>query len=161
MRGGRGEEEEEEKRSEDEGAAAAGGRQAVRRGPWLESGVAWPWAGVVLRGQGQGRRNTGGTGVAWHGQGRGAKDGATQRNRLRDLLQSKFLFGYDDPKLVFSDGSSPHGVATMASSKGKQVRGRSTAAEHGKVHVLSIDGGGWTTNRLLDGAALVRLEASL
>ncbi|KAL5209274.1 hypothetical protein ABZP36_004897 [Zizania latifolia] len=73
------------------------------------------------------------------------------------ILESKFLFGYDDPKLVFSGRSSPQGTAAV---KGTPVRGPA-AVEHGKVCVLSIDGGGRAADGLLAGAALVRLEASL
>ncbi|KAG8098405.1 hypothetical protein GUJ93_ZPchr0013g34264 [Zizania palustris] len=73
------------------------------------------------------------------------------------ILESKFLFGYDDPKLVFSGGSSPQGAEAV---KGTLVRGPA-ALEHGKVCVLSIDGGGRAADGLLAGAALVRLEASL
>uniref|UniRef100_A0A0E0D7S8 PNPLA domain-containing protein n=1 Tax=Oryza meridionalis TaxID=40149 RepID=A0A0E0D7S8_9ORYZ len=72
------------------------------------------------------------------------------------ILESKFLFGYDDPKLVFSGGSSPRGVV-----KGTPARGPAAAVERGKVCVLSIDGGGQAADGLLAGAALVSLEASL
>ncbi|KAG8098423.1 hypothetical protein GUJ93_ZPchr0013g34484 [Zizania palustris] len=37
---------------------------------------------------------------------------------------------------------------------------RASGVEHGKVCVLSIDGGGRAADGLLAGAALVRLEAS-
>ncbi|KAF7068031.1 hypothetical protein CFC21_073830 [Triticum aestivum] len=72
------------------------------------------------------------------------------------ILESKFLFGYDDPKLLFS-GGSPHRPASGAMA-GKVTLPR---AQAGKVCILSIDGGGRAADGLLAGAALVRLEASL
>ncbi|EAZ28814.1 hypothetical protein OsJ_12846 [Oryza sativa Japonica Group] len=71
------------------------------------------------------------------------------------ILESKFLFGYDDPKLVFSGGDEPQGAV-----KGTLARGPAVV-ERGKVCVLSIDGGGRAADGLLAGAALVSLEASL
>ncbi|XP_052148047.1 patatin-like protein 3 [Oryza glaberrima] len=71
------------------------------------------------------------------------------------ILESKFLFGYDDPKLVFSGGDEPQGAV-----KGTPARGPAVV-ERGKVCVLSIDGGGRAADGLLAGAALVSLEASL
>uniref|UniRef100_A0ACD6A9X9 Uncharacterized protein n=1 Tax=Avena sativa TaxID=4498 RepID=A0ACD6A9X9_AVESA len=71
------------------------------------------------------------------------------------ILESKFLFGYDDPKLLFA-GSSPHTPAAAPAVKGTPAR-----AQSGKVCILSIDGGGRAADGLLAGAALVRLEASL
>uniref|UniRef100_A0A804M539 Patatin n=1 Tax=Zea mays TaxID=4577 RepID=A0A804M539_MAIZE len=70
------------------------------------------------------------------------------------ILESKFLFGYDDPKLFSpaSAGASPSPGAAAA------------AAASSKVCILSIDGGGGggrAADGLLAGAALVRLEASL
>ncbi|XP_062212610.1 patatin-like protein 3 [Phragmites australis] len=76
------------------------------------------------------------------------------------ILESKFLFGYDDPKL-FSAGGSPQLGATVASGKATPVRTAVTAAGKGKVCILSIDGGGRAADGLLAGTALVRLEASL
>ncbi|KAL6893953.1 hypothetical protein ACP4OV_008051 [Aristida adscensionis] len=76
------------------------------------------------------------------------------------ILESKFLFGYDDPKL-FSAGGSPQPGAAAAAS-GKATPGRAPALpQAGKVCILSIDGGGRAADGLLAGAALVRLEASL
>jgi len=72
------------------------------------------------------------------------------------ILESKFLFGYDDPKL-FSAVTSPRPGATS----GKATPLRAPAAGKGKVCILSIDGGGRAADGLLAGAALVRLEASL
>ncbi|KAM0924829.1 hypothetical protein ACQ4PT_004738 [Festuca glaucescens] len=71
------------------------------------------------------------------------------------ILESKFLFGYDDPKLLFA-GGSPHTPAAATALKGTPAR-----AQSGKVCILSIDGGGRAADGLLAGAALVRLEASL
>ncbi|KAM0846651.1 hypothetical protein ACQ4PT_055510 [Festuca glaucescens] len=71
------------------------------------------------------------------------------------ILESKFLFGYDDPKLLFA-GGSPHTPAEATALKGTPPR-----AQSGKVCILSIDGGGRAADGLLAGAALVRLEASL
>ncbi|CAM0876644.1 unnamed protein product [Alopecurus aequalis] len=73
------------------------------------------------------------------------------------ILESKFLFGYDDPKLVFAGGSPHPPSPTEASLKGTPTRAPAT----GKVCILSIDGGGSAADGLLAGAALVRLEASL
>ncbi|KAG2545450.1 patatin-like protein 3 [Panicum virgatum] len=73
------------------------------------------------------------------------------------ILESKFLFGYDDPKL-FSAGASPQPGA--ASRKATPLRAPAAAGK-GKVCILSIDGGGRAADGLLAGAALVRLEASL
>ncbi|WVZ60785.1 hypothetical protein U9M48_010765 [Paspalum notatum var. saurae] len=72
------------------------------------------------------------------------------------ILESKFLFGYDDPKLAFS---SPLGAAAAAASSGRSTPARPPSA--GKVCILSIDGGARAADGLLAGAALVRLEASL
>jgi hypothetical protein len=68
------------------------------------------------------------------------------------ILEAKFLFGYDDPKLVFSSSG--------AGSPQRQPA-EAAAAGSGKVCILSIDGGGRPADGLLAGAALVRLEASL
>ncbi|KAF8709981.1 hypothetical protein HU200_029703 [Digitaria exilis] len=79
------------------------------------------------------------------------------------ILESKFLFGYDDPKL-FSAAASPHSPGAPASSgKTTPLRAMAPAAPpgKGKVCILSIDGGGRAADGLLAGAALVRLEASL
>lgn len=70
------------------------------------------------------------------------------------ILESKFLFGYDDPKLLFAGGSP---LPSSASPKATPARATPT----GKVCILSIDGGGRAADGLLAGAALVRLEASL
>ncbi|PUZ36730.1 hypothetical protein GQ55_9G060300 [Panicum hallii var. hallii] len=75
------------------------------------------------------------------------------------ILESKFLFGYDDPKL-FSAGASPQPGA--GSGKATPLRAVAPpAAGKGKVCILSIDGGSRAADGLLAGSALVRLEASL
>ncbi|CAN6291632.1 unnamed protein product [Urochloa humidicola] len=77
------------------------------------------------------------------------------------ILESKFLFGYDDPKL-FSAGTSPQ--PGTASAKATPLRAPSPLpppSGKAKVCILSIDGGGRAADGLLAGAALVRLEASL
>ncbi|XP_062213229.1 patatin-like protein 3 [Phragmites australis] len=76
------------------------------------------------------------------------------------ILESKFLFGYDGPKL-FSAGGSPQLGDAVESRKATPVRTTAAAAGKGKVCILSIDGGGRAADGLLAGAALVRLEASL
>ncbi|CAN6303294.1 unnamed protein product [Urochloa humidicola] len=78
------------------------------------------------------------------------------------ILESKFLFGYDDPKL-FSAGASPQPGGTAASAKATPLRTPSPPASSvkAKVCILSIDGGGRAADGFLAGAALVRLEASL
>ncbi|CAL4927687.1 unnamed protein product [Urochloa decumbens] len=74
------------------------------------------------------------------------------------ILESKFLFGYDDPKL-FSAGASPQPPGT---AKATPLRSPTTpSGNKAKVCILSIDGGGRAADGLLAGAALVRLEASL
>ncbi|XP_008794428.2 patatin-like protein 3 [Phoenix dactylifera] len=71
------------------------------------------------------------------------------------ILESKFLFGYDDPKLFLAalppetPAKTPAGTPTVAAAGGTRVR------------ILSIDGGGRASDGLLAGAALARLEASL
>lgn len=65
------------------------------------------------------------------------------------ILENKFLFGYDDPKLFLAAGTPP---ATPPKA--------SPAA--GRIRILSIDGGAaGASDGLLAGVALVRLEASL
>jgi hypothetical protein len=62
------------------------------------------------------------------------------------LLESKFLFGCDIPAGLFPTAAG---------------HPRSAATGTGKVCVLSIDGGARAADGLLEGAALVRLEAAL
>ncbi|KAJ1702737.1 hypothetical protein LUZ63_002516 [Rhynchospora breviuscula] len=71
------------------------------------------------------------------------------------ILESKFLFGYDDPKLFLS--SLPQ---TPIHSPSPLTTPRCRPAP-GKVCILSIDGGGRAADGLLAGAALARLESSL
>nr|XP_010906604.1 patatin-like protein 3 [Elaeis guineensis] len=61
------------------------------------------------------------------------------------ILESKFLFGYDDPKLFLA--------TTPPKTPAKTPRCR--------VRILSIDGGGRASDGLLAGTALARLETSL
>ncbi|XP_066379579.1 patatin-like protein 3 [Miscanthus floridulus] len=79
------------------------------------------------------------------------------------ILESKFLFGYDDPKLFSpaSAGTSPSPGAAATASSGKATPTRASPAAGAKVCILTIDGGGRAADGLLAGAALVRLEASL
>ncbi|XP_072957016.1 patatin-like protein 3 [Typha angustifolia] len=70
------------------------------------------------------------------------------------ILESKFLFGYDDPKLFLSAGSLPN-------TPPKTPARSAAAASGGRVRVLSIDGGGRAADSLIAAAALVRLECSL
>ncbi|KAL6636808.1 hypothetical protein ACP70R_024380 [Stipagrostis hirtigluma subsp. patula] len=77
------------------------------------------------------------------------------------ILESKFLFGYDDPKLFSAGGSPQPQGAAAASGKATPVRATGFPQAAGKVCILSIDGGGRAADGLLAGAALVRLEASL
>jgi patatin-like phospholipase/acyl hydrolase len=80
------------------------------------------------------------------------------------ILESKFLFGYDDPKLFApaSAGASPlPSPGAAAASSGKATPTRAGTKTKTKVCILSIDGGGRAADGLLAGAALVRLEASL
>ncbi|CAN6286612.1 unnamed protein product [Urochloa humidicola] len=76
------------------------------------------------------------------------------------ILESKFLFGYDDPKLFSAAASPSPQPATTASAKATPLRSPPPPGK-GKVCILSIDGGGRAADGLLAGAALVRLEASL
>ncbi|MQM10541.1 hypothetical protein Taro_043439 [Colocasia esculenta] len=66
------------------------------------------------------------------------------------ILESKFLFGYDDPKrfLQATPGASP--LSPAAAAPGLSA----------KVRILSVDAGG-ATDGLLAAASLVRLESSL
>ncbi|MQM14946.1 hypothetical protein Taro_047882 [Colocasia esculenta] len=66
------------------------------------------------------------------------------------ILESKFLFGYDDPKLLLQAvGASPAPTPPKA-----------PAYSAGRVRVLSVDAGG-ATDGLLAAVSLARLEASL
>jgi Patatin-like phospholipase len=65
------------------------------------------------------------------------------------ILESKFLFGYDDTKL-FLPGSIPS-TPTRSSSQSPSFR----------VRILSIDGGGRFSDALLAASALARLETTL
>ncbi|XP_010904638.1 patatin-like protein 3 [Elaeis guineensis] len=71
------------------------------------------------------------------------------------VLESKFLFGYEDPKLFLAASPPETPVKTPARTP--------TVAEAGggRVRILSIDGGGRASDGILAGAALARLEASL
>ncbi|KAJ0980751.1 hypothetical protein J5N97_009006 [Dioscorea zingiberensis] len=64
------------------------------------------------------------------------------------ILETKFLFGYDDAKLL-SIARSPPQTPPMVDSD-----------DHGKVRILSIDGCG-ASDGLLAAAALAQLESSL
>ncbi|KAJ4770997.1 Patatin [Rhynchospora pubera] len=65
------------------------------------------------------------------------------------ILESKFLFGYDDTKL-FLPGSLPS-TPTRSSNQSPSFR----------VRILSIDGGGRFSDALLAASALARLETTL
>ncbi|KAK9267147.1 hypothetical protein L1049_009566 [Liquidambar formosana] len=65
------------------------------------------------------------------------------------ILENKFLFGYDNPKL---SPSTNHQIPLESMKSTKNVTG--------KVRILSIDGGG-ATDGILAGHSLVHLEASL
>ncbi|XP_009397375.2 patatin-like protein 3 [Musa acuminata AAA Group] len=69
------------------------------------------------------------------------------------ILESKFLFGIDDPKLLLSSSSSSASPADAPVPR--------PAAPGGKVRILSIDGGGRSSDALLAAASLARLESSL
>ncbi|WOK99531.1 hypothetical protein Cni_G08243 [Canna indica] len=67
------------------------------------------------------------------------------------ILESKFLFGYDDhPKLLLSSAASPGGLQPPTAN-----------AAGGRVRILSIDGGGRPSDALLAAASLACLESSL
>jgi hypothetical protein len=75
------------------------------------------------------------------------------------ILESKFLFGYDDPQ---RQRQQHHQLE--AAGLGKAMRcGRLALQKQskGKVCILSIDRGGRAADELLAGEALVRLVASL
>lgn len=65
------------------------------------------------------------------------------------ILESKFLFGYDDPKLFLNNESSPETPAKAPASPAISSR---------KVRILSIDA---TSDCLLAAAFLARIESSL
>jgi Patatin-like phospholipase len=71
------------------------------------------------------------------------------------ILESKFLFGYDDPKLFLSSlpQTPAHSPSPLNTSCNRPLPG--------KVCILSIDGGGRAADGLLAGAVLARLESSL
>ncbi|CAD5167225.1 unnamed protein product [Musa acuminata subsp. malaccensis] len=68
------------------------------------------------------------------------------------VLESKFLFGLDDPNKLFFPTSS-------YSSAGASPR--TAAGARGRIRILSIDGGGGPSDALLAAVALARLESSL
>ncbi|XP_065023549.1 patatin-like protein 3 isoform X3 [Musa acuminata AAA Group] len=68
------------------------------------------------------------------------------------VLESKFLFGLDDPNKLFFPTSS-------YSSAGASPR--TAAGARGRIRILSIDGGGSPSDALLAAVALARLESSL
>ncbi|CAD5169645.1 unnamed protein product [Musa acuminata subsp. malaccensis] len=63
------------------------------------------------------------------------------------ILESKFLFGYDDPNLLLSSSAS-----SAAASAPRPA---------GRVRILSIDGCGRPSDALLAAVSLARLESSL
>ncbi|XP_074587218.1 patatin-like protein 3 [Curcuma longa] len=69
------------------------------------------------------------------------------------ILESKFLFGYDDP---------PNLLLSSATFRDGGLRPRLPAgASEGRVRILSVDGGGRPADALLAAASLTRLESSL
>ena len=71
------------------------------------------------------------------------------------ILESKFLFGYDDQKLWQPKQVSPEVSVAAADYEGVQ----SIKNQRGKIYVLSIDGGGMRS--ILAGKALAYLEDAL
>ncbi|KAJ8458902.1 hypothetical protein OPV22_031828 [Ensete ventricosum] len=69
------------------------------------------------------------------------------------ILESKFLYGLDDPNKLFFPTSSSY------SSAGASPRTATRAG--GRIRILSIDGGGSPSDALLAAVALARLESSL
>ncbi|RZR72200.1 hypothetical protein BHM03_00011158 [Ensete ventricosum] len=63
------------------------------------------------------------------------------------ILESKFLFGYDDPNLLLSSSTSPPAASAPRPA--------------GRVRILSIDGCGRPSDALLAAFSLARLESSL
>ncbi|KAJ8506657.1 hypothetical protein OPV22_007543 [Ensete ventricosum] len=63
------------------------------------------------------------------------------------ILESKFLFGYDDPNLLLSSSTSPPAASAPRPA--------------GRVRILSIDGCGRPSDALLAAVSLARLESSL
>ncbi|VVB17471.1 unnamed protein product [Arabis nemorensis] len=76
------------------------------------------------------------------------------------ILESKFLFGYDDPKLMDSRSRdpSPEQESSPAVSEAVVAPG-SIKNQRGKICVLSIDGGGM--RGIIPGKALAYLEHAL
>ncbi|KAG6484814.1 hypothetical protein ZIOFF_053339 [Zingiber officinale] len=69
------------------------------------------------------------------------------------ILESKFLFGYDDPpNLLLSSATFPDGGPRPLPP---------AAASKGRLRILSVDGGGRPADALLAAASLARLESSL
>lgn len=79
------------------------------------------------------------------------------------ILESKFLFGYDDRKLWIPKQLSPANDDNKSSDVSPAVIGDSTASnfknQRGKVCILSIDGGG--LRNIIAGKALAYLEKAL
>ncbi|CAL9135530.1 unnamed protein product [Musa textilis] len=69
------------------------------------------------------------------------------------ILESKFLFGLDDPNKLFFPTSSSYSSAGASPWTAAGARGR--------IRILSIDGGGSPSDALLAAVALARLESSL
>ncbi|RWW03584.1 hypothetical protein GW17_00033254, partial [Ensete ventricosum] len=69
------------------------------------------------------------------------------------ILESKFLFGLDDPNKLFFPTSSSYSSAGASP--------RTAARAGGRIRILSIDGGGSPSDALLAAVALARLESSL
>ncbi|KAK9125966.1 hypothetical protein Scep_014812 [Stephania cephalantha] len=79
------------------------------------------------------------------------------------ILESKFLFGYDDQKLWIPKQIQPKDSPTTTTTTTTDVNGVSGVAaiknQRGKICILSIDGGGM--RGILSGKALSYLENSL
>ncbi|XP_076921187.1 patatin-like protein 6 [Bidens hawaiensis] len=85
-------------------------------------------------------------------------------NEIFSILESKFLFGYDDPKLwkpkISPDVSvTPTPVTVTVSDDSHDTGVNSMKNQRGKICVLSIDGGGMRS--ILAGKALAYLENAL
>ncbi|ESQ52601.1 hypothetical protein EUTSA_v10016579mg [Eutrema salsugineum] len=75
------------------------------------------------------------------------------------ILESKFLFGYDEPKLMESRSSSDQETSPAIAGAINGVVPGSIKNQRGKVCVLSIDGGGM--RGIIPGKALAYLEHAL
>ncbi|KAM7273413.1 hypothetical protein ACFE04_028077 [Oxalis oulophora] len=75
------------------------------------------------------------------------------------ILESKFLFGYDDQKLWINPKQSNNNPSTTTTTTIDNTNIIKTSSQRGKICILTLDGGGM--RGILSGKALSYLEQSL